>query len=113
VLTAHVPVLIIQPLVENAVKHGLASKVTGGTVSLKARVDPLTRTTAIQVADDGVGIPADVLGQITTGEFGADGGVGLRNISQRLETLFGGRYALEVQSTVGSGTVVDLRIPLR
>lgn len=113
VLTAHVPVLTIQPLVENAVKHGLADKVEGGTVHLKARVDPLARTTSIQVADDGVGIPPDVLATITTGEFGADGGVGLRNISQRLETLFGERYALNVQSTVGSGTVVDLRIPLR
>jgi two-component system LytT family sensor kinase len=113
VLTAHVPVLIIQPLVENAIKHGLASKVKGGTVNLKARVDPLTRTTSIQVADDGVGIPTEVLTRITTGEFGTHGGVGLRNISQRLETLFGERYTLNVQSTVGTGTVVDLRIPLR
>jgi two-component system LytT family sensor kinase len=113
VLTTHVPVLTIQPLVENAVKHGLADKVQGGTVNLKARVDPLTRTTSIQVADDGVGIPAHVLAKITTGEFGANGGVGLRNISQRLETLFGERYTLNVQSTVGSGTVIDLRIPLR
>lgn len=113
VLTAHVPVLIIQPLIENAVKHGLAGKVKGGTVSLKARVDPLARTTSIQVADDGVGIPADVLEKITIGASSADGGVGLRNISQRLETLFGERYTLHVRSTVGSGTVVDLRIPLR
>src|SRR5690606_7399119 len=113
VLTTHVPVLTIQPLVENAVKHGLADKVEGGTVHLKARVDPLTRTTSIQVADDGVGIPASVLAKITTGESGADGGVGLRNISQRLETLFGERYALNIQSTAGRGTVVDLRIPLR
>jgi two-component system LytT family sensor kinase len=113
VLTAHVPVLTIQPLVENAIKHGLANKVEGGTINLKARVDPLTRTTSIRVADDGVGIPADVLAQITTGDSDASGGVGLRNISQRLDSLFGERYALNVQSTVGSGTVVDLRIPLR
>ncbi|QSB16568.1 histidine kinase [Natronosporangium hydrolyticum] len=136
VLTAHVPVLTIQPLVENAVKHGLADKVAGGTVRLKARVDPLTRTTSIEVADDGVGIPADILARITSGEFGesragprppggleagvdgaagaaAEGGVGLRNISQRLETLFKERYALQVNSTVGKGTVVELRIPLR
>ncbi|HEX6339082.1 MAG TPA: histidine kinase [Jiangellaceae bacterium] len=113
VLTAHVPVLTIQPLVENAVKHGLADKLEGGTVTLKARVDPLTRTTAIQVADDGVGIPPAVLDKITSGELGASVGVGLRNISERLETLFGERYRLDVQSAEGTGTVIDLRIPLR
>jgi two-component system LytT family sensor kinase len=114
VLTAHVPVLTIQPLVENAVKHGLADKVAGGTVNLKARVDPLTRMTTIQVSDDGVGIPADVLTSVTTGERRPDGGgVGLRNISQRLETLFGGRYTFNIHSTVGAGTVIELQIPLR
>jgi LytS/YehU family sensor histidine kinase len=113
VLTAHVPVLTIQPLVENAVKHGLADKLEGGTVTLKARVDPLTRTTAIQVADDGVGIPPAILDKITAGEIDASGGVGLRNISERLDTLFGERYRLDVQSTEGAGTVIDLRIPLR
>jgi two-component system LytT family sensor kinase len=107
-------VLTIQPLVENAVKHGLADKVAGGTVNLKARVDPLTRTTTIQVSDDGVGIAADVLARVSSGESSPNGGgVGLRNISQRLETLFGGRYSFHIQSTVGSGTVVELRIPLR
>ena len=113
VLTAHVPVLTIQPLVENAVKHGLADKLEGGTVTLKARVDPLTRTTAIQVSDDGVGIPPTVLDKITSGEIDPTGGVGLRNISERLDTLFGERYRLDVQSTEGAGTVIDLRIPLR
>lgn len=113
VLTAHVPVLTIQPLVENAVKHGLADKLEGGTVTLKARVDPLTRTTAIQVSDDGVGIPSAVLDKITSGELAGSVGVGLRNISERLETLFGERYRLDVQSTEGAGTVIDLRIPLR
>lgn len=112
VLTAQVPVLTIQPLVENAVKHGLANKVDGGTVTLKARVDPLTRTTSIRVTDNGVGISKDELDQVSAGDGTADGGVGLRNISERLETLFGGRYRLDVQSTEGDGTVVDLRIPL-
>ncbi|MBO0607869.1 histidine kinase [Myceligenerans salitolerans] len=158
VLTAHVPVLTIQPLVENAVKHGLADKVDGGTVTLRARVDPLTRTTSIRVSDDGVGMPPEVLEELdgphltaspdggrraragggagrgpAAGETG-DGetddaaggdregggttrhlhtGVGLRNISQRLTTLFGGRFSLDVRSTPDEGTVVDLRVPLR
>jgi LytS/YehU family sensor histidine kinase len=112
VLTAHVPVLTIQPLVENAVKHGLADKVDGGTVTLKARVDPLTRTTSIRVADDGVGISADMLQQITESGSSTKGGVGLPNISERLAALYGDRYRLDIQSDEGEGTVVDLRIPL-
>lgn len=113
VLTAHVPVLTIQPLVENAVKHGLANQVKGGTVTLKARVDPLTRTTAIQVADDGVGMPSDMLDKITDGTESKQGGVGVRNISQRLATLFGERYEFDIRSREREGTVVDLRMPLR
>lgn len=112
VLTAHVPVLTIQPLVENAVKHGLADKVDGGTVTLRARVDPLTRTTSIRVADDGVGIGPDKLEEIITGEHIARGGIGLPNISERLAALYGDRYRLDIQSDEGEGTVVDLRIPL-
>jgi two-component system LytT family sensor kinase len=70
--------------------------------------------TTIRVSDDGVGIPADVLAKVTASEGAAThGGVGLRNISQRLETLFGGRYTFNIDSTVGSGTVVELQIPLR
>jgi LytS/YehU family sensor histidine kinase len=121
VLTSRVPVLTIQPLVENAVKHGIADAVSGGTVRLRARVDPLTRTTWIRVSDDGVGMPPDVLERLRAGGRAAPpagakpghGGVGLPNISQRLEALFGERYRLDVESTPGQGTVVDLRIPLR
>ncbi|GAB4083872.1 histidine kinase [Myceligenerans cantabricum] len=117
VLTAHVPVLTIQPLVENAVKHGLSDKVDGGTVTLRARVDPLTRTTSIRVSDDGVGMPPEVLegldGPHTAAASSQHTGVGLRNISQRLTTLFGERYSLDIRSTPQHGTVVDLRVPLR
>jgi LytS/YehU family sensor histidine kinase len=112
VLSVQVPVLTIQPLVENAVKHGLAEKVGGGTVSLKARVDPLSRTTLIQVRDDGVGMPDDLLDRVLSGEA-PSGGIGLRNINQRLESLFGERYSMHVESGRGKGTAVDLRLPLR
>jgi two-component system LytT family sensor kinase len=131
VLTTRVPVLTIQPLVENAVKHGIAGQVSGGTVRLRARVDPLTRTTSIRVSDDGAGMPEDVLARLTafpaappedgtgeesTAENGTrmrSGGVGLQNISQRLDSLFGDRYDLRISSPPGGGTVVDLRLPLR
>lgn len=112
VLSVQVPVLTIQPLIENAVKHGLSEKVGGGTVSLKARVDPLSRTTGIQVRDDGVGMREDLLDRVLSGNA-PSGGIGLRNINQRLETLFGERYSMHVRSGEGKGTTVDLRLPLR
>jgi two-component system LytT family sensor kinase len=112
VLGVRVPVLTIQPLVENAVKHGLAEKVGGGTVILRARVDPLSRTTLIQVRDDGVGMPDDLLDRVLSGHA-PSGGIGLHNINQRLENLFGERYSMHVQSGRDKGTSVDLRLPLR
>ncbi|CAN5889234.1 histidine kinase [soil metagenome] len=114
VLGVQVPVLTIQPIVENAVKHGLADTVGGGTVVLRARVDPLSRVTMIQVRDDGAGIEPGLLEQIRRGEGGGeDGGIGLRNISERLTTLFGERFRMDVRSRPSEGTTVDLRIPLR
>lgn len=112
VLGVQVPVLTIQPLVENAVKHGLSEKVGGGTVTLKARVDPLSRTTVIQVRDDGVGMADDTLRRVLSGAASGES-IGLRNINQRLESLFGERYSMHVRSGDDTGTTVDLRIPLR
>jgi LytS/YehU family sensor histidine kinase len=111
VLGVQVPVLVIQPLVENAIKHGLAAKVGGGTVTLRARVDPLARMTAVTVRDDGIGMDGDTLQRVLAGD-GLGGGVGLRNISERLGTLFGERYGFDVRSTPSHGTTVDLRLPL-
>lgn len=125
VLTSRVPVLTIQPLVENAVKHGIAGKKEGGTVRLRARVDPLTRTTSIRVSDDGVGMDPQVLARLTARQTevasGQDSaltgpdhaGVGLQNISERLDSLFGDRYDLSISTPRSGGTVVDLSIPLR
>ncbi|GAB3190291.1 histidine kinase [Nesterenkonia suensis] len=76
VLTSRVPVLTIQPLVENAVKHGIADKKEGGTVRLRARVDPLTRTTHIRISDDGAGMDPQVMARLMgrRGETGDQAG---------------------------------------
>ncbi|GAB3181993.1 histidine kinase [Nesterenkonia halophila] len=125
VLTSRVPVLTIQPLVENAVKHGIGHSTAGGTVRLRARVDPLARTTSIRVSDDGVGMDPEVLALLMRGEVDVGehddavltgpehAGVGLRNIRERLDALFGDRYELSVTSPPGGGTAVDLRVPMR
>ena len=114
VLAARVPVLIIQPLVENAVKHGIAPKPGGGTLGLRARVDPLAGSIRIGVRDDGVGMDSEILTDVARGSYDPpDGhGVGLRNIHERLERLYGARYQLDIRSSPDKGTRITLELPL-
>ncbi|TBL79465.1 ATP-binding protein [Paenibacillus thalictri] len=99
------PPLSIQPLVENAVRHGVTRKDEGGTVTVTVRKDG--EDTVIAVEDDGVGIAApheDLLAQ----EAGREGGVGLKNIHQRLLRLYG--KGLDISSGA-AGTRITVRIP--
>lgn len=113
VLGVEVPVLVIQPLVENAVKHGVAAKVGRGRVTLRARVDPLARLVDVTVRDDGVGMDAALLDSVVRGAPRADGhGVGLSNIAERLDLLYGERHEMTVRSAPGDGTTVRLRLPM-
>ncbi len=97
-----VPPLILQPLVENAVRHGVSCKIGGGEVWIAARLvgDELELT----VGDTGVGIAGEADSAFTRG-------VGLRNVHDRLVTLFGQRYAPSIESASGSGTRVTIRLP--
>ena len=114
VLVAQVPVLIIQPLVENAVKHGIAPNPGGGTVALRARVDPLAGAIRITVRDDGIGMNSETLAHVANGtyESTSGNGVGLRNIHDRLERLYGSRYQLDIRSSAGKGTRINLELPI-
>jgi len=113
VLPARVPVLVLQPLVENAVKHGLAPKPKGGTVTLKARVDPLAGSIRISVRDNGVGIDPELLADVAAGTYrSTNGGVGVRNIHERLDQLYGQRYQFDIRSSPGKGTRIELELPL-
>jgi signal transduction histidine kinase len=105
-----VPPLIIQPLVENAVKHGVAAKDIGGTVSVTARLDDGDkaggeRRLVVTVADTGPGVTAATL------DSGRERGVGLRSIERRLRAQYGDRASMSVRSVPGAGTTVELRIP--
>ena len=96
------PSLILQPLVENAVKHGISPKVGGGRVTIEARID--NGDLRLAVRDTGVGV----------GDQRAifEHGVGLRNVRERLLRLYGADYAPQVISQPGAGTTVTLRIPV-
>jgi len=108
VLSVVVPFLIIQPLVENAVKHGLASKPSGGCVTVIAQ-DYGTEA-LISVEDDGIGMDPKRLSELRSAHrTGAH--VGLGNINQRMQQVFGGDYAVMVETAPGAGMKVTLRVP--
>lgn len=96
------PELILQPLVENAVKHGVSRKIGGGRVLIEAALD--TGDLRLVVADTGAGIQK--------GAAIFESGVGLKNVRDRLLRLYGPAYEPVVESAAGRGTTVTLRIPL-
>ncbi len=118
VLKIGVPALSIQPLVENAVRHGIAPKNGPGTVEIRARLDLLTLRVHVVVRDDGVGMPpervAELLRPRAEGERRTGRrGVGLANVTERLRRLYGDGYGLRIESAPGRGTTVHLRLPMR
>jgi LytS/YehU family sensor histidine kinase len=114
VLGVEVPVLVVQPLVENAIKHGASGNVGRTTVRLRARVNPLARTVEVVVRDDGVGMDVETRDAVLIGRAPKDAsGTGLSNIQARLQLLFGDRHTFEVRSARGEGTTIHLEMPLR
>ncbi len=110
VLNVVVPFLALQPLVENAVRHGLASK-GGGTITIVA-ADEGTDC-VITVEDDGVGMEPELLrsGALDALDHSEGAHVGLTNVDHRLRAAFGNDYGLVVETAVGAGTKVGMRVP--
>jgi two-component system LytT family sensor kinase len=110
-LATVIPFLSLQPLVENAIRHGLEPREQGGNVVISSHDDGTH--TEITVDDDGVGMdPAQLRALLTAGEP-ADrvGHIGLRNVDSRVRGIYGDDHALVVETNPGAGTMVRMRIP--
>ena len=100
-----VPSILLQPLIENSIKHGLEPRIHGGTVTLRSHLEG--DRISIEVSDDGVGM---------TGRPGSairrtGAGIGMKNVQERLEVLYGNQASFNVVSNPGRGTVVSIELP--
>jgi two-component system LytT family sensor kinase len=98
-----VPSMLLQPLVENSIKHGLSSKVEGGTIRIRTWRGE-SRLCLI-VEDDGVGIPEAKLATLL------DRGIGVNNVHERLKVLFGHEYRMWIESQPGKGARIQIEMP--
>lgn len=98
-----VPSMLLQPLVENSIKHGISGKVQGGTITLRARRH--AKRLIVEIEDDGVGMSEADLANVFTK------GIGVSNVRERLEVSYGTDYRMDVESTKGQGTRVEIEIP--
>ena len=98
-----VPSMLMQPIVENCVKHGLSSKVEGGTIWLRAKRN--AGRLHLEVEDDGVGIPEPRLATML------QSGIGFRNVTERLKVLYANDYRIWIESQPGRGTRIAIDIP--
>ena len=106
VLQAVLPVLSLQPLVENAVRHGVERQPEGGLVAIEG-ID-LGNDVALRVSDDGEGIDAE---RASDALAGLGPGIGLGNVHGRLQSTFGEGYGLQVEPRNGRGTTVVMTLP--
>src|SRR5512146_770882 len=103
-----VPSMLLQPLVENSIKHGLSPKIDGGSIHVRSRI--AESQLIIEVEDDGVGMGAANFLEHPTGIGGT--GIGMANVVERLKVLYGDTASMGVDSRQGQGTAIRLRIPI-
>ena len=95
--------MLLQPLIENSIRHGLSSKVDGGMIRLRSRLE--NGRLHLLVEDDGVGIPEERLARLF------EQGIGVSNVNERLKVLFGDDYRMWIDSQPGEGTRTGIEIP--
>ena len=108
-LNSMVPSMLLQPLVENSIKHGLSPRIEGGSITLRSRLtdDRLT----IELEDDGVGMSTGDGWEESVWPSSGGTGIGMQNVIERLKVLYGDAASMTVRSRDGSGTVVSLELP--
>jgi two-component system LytT family sensor kinase len=106
-----VPSMLLQPLIENSIKHGLEPRISGGTVTLRSRIDE--GRLLLEIEDDGVGIePGGPTTAPVSGLVREGSGIGMRNVRERILVLYGDEAHVDIVSRPGRGTRVSLRMPL-
>ena len=102
-LETFVPSMLLQPMVENSIKHGLAPRLEGGQIHLRTR--HVDGRLLIEVSDNGMGIPPERLADV----YG--GGIGISNVHERLRLLYGDQFKMDIRSQEGQGTQIHIEIP--
>ena len=108
VLGVKVPFLVLQPLVENALQHGLYRKGDRGTLRIDARDNGVEALIVIE--DDGVGMDPSQLADTLAGR-GDQTSIGLVNVDERMRTVYGNEYGLQIETNLGMGTRITIRVP--
>ncbi len=98
-----VPSMLLQPLVENSLRHGLANKVDGGTIRIRSWLE--NGRLHLLVEDDGAGIPEAAMAKLFSQ------GIGISNVNERLKVVFGNDYRMWIDSKPGQGTRIQIEIP--
>jgi len=108
VLSVTLPFLSVQPLVENAVRHGLESRAGDGTITMTAM--DAGPECLITIEDDGAGVDPEIVRAALAGQ-NPSASVGLANVDERMRTVYGNEYGIVVETAPGHGTKVTLRVP--
>jgi two-component system, sensor histidine kinase YesM len=122
VMDCMIPKMILQPIVENAVYHGLEGKLEPGHLRIEGRIER-TDLLRFRILDDGVGIEPDVLSEIqrhlededetSHSSFDTTSGIGVMNVHSRIRLLYGAPYGMAIQSEPGRGTTIVIDLPVR
>ena len=102
-LEAFVPSMLLQPIVENSLKHGLAAKLEGGQITIRTSLSD--GRLVIEVEDNGAGIPEERMPQVYVD------GIGISNVHERLRVLYGNDFRLQISSRQGAGTLIRIEVP--
>lgn len=113
VLPVTLPFLCLQPLVENAVKHGLEGRTVAaaGKSHISITAQDAGAEALVVIEDDGVGMEPEVLRRILAGESSPSGGIGLSNVDERLRQVYGDDHGLVIETAVGAGMKITARLP--